>query len=238
MKNHRILNPAEHGQLRVRTEAGASFGDAAMACLTVPPEFRRLCTEYPIVFRHDVETGHYSALALLGFEAGENLFLEGDRWDASCRPLALTVPPFLVGRPREGNGPGQVHIDLDHPRVATNGDGVRVFDDDGRPTAFLEEIAGMLGLLDEGFQSSGLFHAAMNRYGLLEPFSMDVPLADGSTHRLVGYHLINEERLRTLEPGALADLQAGGHLLPACMAVASLGNLAKLVRRKNRRLHV
>lgn len=235
MNNHRILHPAEHGQLRVRTEAGAEFGDSVMACLTVPSEFRRLCTEFPIVFRHDAATDRFSALALLGFEAGENLFLDGNRWDASCRPLALAVPPFLVGRPRDGQGQSQVHVDLAHPRVASGEDGVRVFEDDGRPTPFLDEIAGMLGALDAGFQASGAFFAAMDRYDLLEPFSMDVPLADGSLHRLVGYHLIHEERFLALESGALSDLQTGGHLLPACMAIASLGNLAKLVRRKNRR---
>ena len=234
MSNHRILNPAEHGQLRVLTGAAAEFGDAVMACLTVPAEFRRLATEFPIVFRHDAAEGGFSALALLGFESGENLFLRNGHWDASCRPLAMAVAPFLIGRPPSGEGPGQVHVDLDHPRVSRSVDGVRVFEDDGRPTPFLEEIAGMLGALDEGYRASGEFFAALDRYQLLEPFSMDVPLADGTLNRLVGYHLVNEERFHSLESGALADLQAGGHLLPACMAIASLGNLGKLVRRKNR----
>jgi hypothetical protein len=54
-------------------------------------------------------------------------------------------------------------------------------------------------------------------------------------HRLVGYHLVNEDRLAALEPGALAELHAEGHLLPSYMALASLGNLARLVRRKNKR---
>jgi len=40
MSNHRILNPAEHGQLRVLTRAAAELGDAVMACLTVPSEFQ------------------------------------------------------------------------------------------------------------------------------------------------------------------------------------------------------
>ena len=31
MSNHQILNPADHGALRVHTEAGAAFGDAVMA---------------------------------------------------------------------------------------------------------------------------------------------------------------------------------------------------------------
>jgi hypothetical protein len=122
-----------------------------------------------------------------------------------------------------------------HARIASDGEGMRVFDDGGQPTPFLEEVADMLGGLDEGYQASGEFFAALDRYDLLEPFSMDVTLDGGAMHRLVGYHLINEERLNALEPSVLAELQRAGHLEAIYMALASLGNLGKLVRRKNRR---
>lgn len=237
MTTHQVLNPADHGDLRIRTSAGPMLGDATMASLVVPAEFRRLSCEYPILFRYDTAQRSFSALALLGFEDGENLFVEGDEWQASCRPLAIAVQPFLVGRSQSGDGPSQVHIDTAHPRVASGDDGVAVFDEAGQPTPFLEEIAGMLGALDEGYRASGEFYAALDRYDLLEPFSMDVTLNSGASHRLVGYHLINEERLRGLEPAVLAELHLAGHLEPIFMALASLGNLAKLVRRKDRRMN-
>lgn len=235
MPNHQILTHDDHADVRVLTQAGAALGDAVMACLTVPAEFRRLATDYPILFRQDEATGAFSALALLGFEPGENLFLAGDRWDATNRPLALAVQPFLVGRSQAGDGPGQVHIDMDHPRVSTTGEGVRLFEAGGQPTPYVEQIADMLGALDAGYRASGDYFAALARYDLIEPFSMDVTLDNGAMHRLVGYHLINEDRLAALEPGAVAELHAEGHLLPTYMALASLGNLARLVRRKNSR---
>lgn len=236
MSRHVILDSASHLNLRVRTEASAELGDGIMTCLAVPAEFRRLATEFPIVFRHDPETDSFSAVALFGFEAGENLFLEEGQWDASRKPLALAIQPFLVGRP-QGDGLVQVHIDLDHPRVSTDDDGVRLFDDQGQPSPFVEEIATMLAALDEGYRESADFFAALDRYELFEPFSMDVTMDDGGQHRLVGYHLINEDKLNLLEPGALAELHSAGYLLPAFMAIASLGNLSKLVQRKNRRSH-
>lgn len=237
MTRHQILNPADHGQLRVRTEAGAQLGDAVMACLVVPAEFRRLASEYPILFRHDPASQSFGALALFGFENGENLYLDGDQWDALAKPLAMAVQPFLVGRPGSGAGASQVHVDMDSPRISTTGEGVRVFDDAGQPTPLTEQVAGMLGALDEGHRASAEFYAAVTRYDLLEPFSMDVTLDNGASHRLVGYHLVSEEKLRALEAGAVAELHAAGHLEPLYMAVASLGNLAKLVRRKNLRTH-
>ncbi len=207
-----------------------------MAVLTVPSEFRRVQAHFPILFRREAGQGDFTALALFGFETGENLFLDGDRWDAGYRPLALAIQPFLVGRPASGDGPAQVHIDLDHPRIAGTGDGVRLFDVDGMATPFLEAIAEQLGDLDEGYRQSGAFYEALLAHDLLEPFSLEVTLDDGSKHSLVGFHIIDEDRVRALDPAALGALHAAGHLMPMFMAMASLSQLSALVDRKNRRL--
>lgn len=234
MSNHQILNPADHSALRIRTEAGAALGDGVSASLAVPAEFQRLACEYPILFQFDRERSSYSALALFGFEQGENLFIVGDRWEAACKPLAMAVQPFLVGRSQSGEGPAQVHVDMSHPRISNGPNGAAVFGDQGQPSPYLAEIVEMIGALDEGYRASGDFFAALARYDLFEPFSMDVTLANGAMHRMVGYHLINEDRLAALEPSVLAELHGAGHLAPIYMAIASLGNLGKLVRRKNR----
>jgi hypothetical protein len=233
MSNHQILNPTNHGALKIKTAAGAALGDGVSASLAVPAEFQRLACEYPILFQYDRERAAYSALALFGFEQGENLFITGDRWDAACKPLAMAVQPFLVGRSQSGEGPAQVHVDMAHPRISNGADGAAVFDDQGQLTPYLAEIAEMIGALDDGYRASGEFFAALVRYDLLEPFSMDVTLANGAMHRMVGYHLIDEDKLAALEPGVLAELHGAGHLAPIYMAIASLGNLGKLVRRKN-----
>ncbi len=237
MSNHQILNPADHGGLRINTEAGTDMGDAVMASLAVPAEFRRLACEYPILFRHDLQSDTFSSLALFGFEDGENLFLDGRAWDASIKPLAMAIQPFLVGRGPDDADTVQVHIDMGSPRISATGEGVRVFDDAGQPTPYAEQIIEMLGALDQGYRASSAFFAALDRYELLEPFSMDVTLENGMQHRLVGYHMVDEAKVASLEPGALAELHAAGHLAPLFMAMASLGNLGKLVRRKNRRVN-
>ena len=236
MSNHVIVNADDHRGLRVHIGNSADLGDGVMACFIIPEEFRRLQNEFPILFQRDAQGRSFSALALLGFEAGENLYLEGPAWEARYKPLSLAIQPFLVGRAREGEGNAQVHIDLGHPRISTKGDGTRIFDDAGHPTPYLEEISSMLGALDEGYRSSTAFFAALERHDLLEPFALDVELSSGAKHRMVGYHLINEDRLESLESGAIAELHAEGHLLPIYMAVGSLANLSKLIERKNRRL--
>jgi len=236
MANHHVLNSADHLDLRVLTEATSELGDGVMGCLTVPVEFRQVQNCFPIVFKRDIETEAFSALALFGFTNGENLFLKDNRWDAGYKPLAQAIQPFLVGRPAGGEGAEQVHIDMDHPRVSTSGEGVRIFDENGQPSPYLEKISEMLGRLNAGYRASGDFFAALVRWALLEPFRVDVPLVDGSKHALVGFHAINEDRLRELEAEELGALHQAGHLMPIFMALASLSHLADLVARKNAKL--
>lgn len=236
MSNHQILNPADHTELRVHTEAGAEYGDAIMASLAIPEEFRAVQAHYPIVFRRDISSGAFSALAMFGFDNGENLFLEGNRWDARYRPLAHAIQPFLIGQAASGDVPAQVHIDMDHTRISTSGEGVRVFDDNGRPTPYLEAMATRMAELDSGYRRLPEFCTTLERFDLLEPFTLEVPLDDGSRHSLVGYHIIAEGRLAALEGPVLFELQEKGYLLPIFMAVASLSRFSDLVARKNARL--
>jgi len=235
MSDHALLNSEAHRELRVRTERGAEFGDGVMCCLTMPTEFRQVQNEYPILFRLNPERDGFSALAMFGFETGENLFLENGRWDGRYVPLAVDVKPFLIGLPASQDGEKQVHVDMASPRLGS-AEGMRVFDEHGRPTPYLEEIAEKLGALDDGYQNSAGFFAALRRYELLEPLTLEITLDDGSTNRLVGFHVIDEERLRALEPEAVGELHAQGHLMPIFMALASLSNLTELIARKNRRL--
>jgi hypothetical protein len=239
MSNHAILTSEAHRDLRVSTHRGAEFGDDVMCCMTVPAEFRQVQNEYPILFRMNAERNGFSAFALFGFENGENLFLDGGRWAARYRPLAMDIQPFLIGRSSQGQNSGQetgqVHIDLGSARIAKM-EGTRVFDELGRPTPYLETIAEKLGELDEGYRTSGDFFATLMTYNLLEPLALDITLNDGAMHRFVGFHVIHEERLRALPPETVAELHAKDYLMPIYMALASLSNIGRLVERKNKRL--
>ena len=235
MSRHALLNADDHRELRVRTAHGAELGDSVMSCIAVPSEFRRVQADYPILFRRNIERDEFTALAMFGFESGENLFLEDGRWRAEYRPLAMAIQPFLIGNPSPDSDQKQVHVDLASPRIG-DGDGVRLFDDTGRPTPFLEDMAEKLGALDQGYQASGDFFAALRRYELLEPLTLEITLEDGSTNRLVGFHVIDEDRLRGLDAASLDELHQAGHLIPVFMALASLGQLNALIARKNRRL--
>ena len=234
MSKHALLTTEDHRELRVRTGRGTELGDAVMCSIAVPGELRRVQDEYPILFRLNDERDRFTALAMFGFETGENLFLDRGNWDARYLPLAVDIQPFLIGGSPSGHGDKQVHIVLASPRIG--GDGVRLFHEDGRPSPYLESISEKLGALDEGYQASESFFAALERHKLLEPLTLEITLDDGSTNRLVGFHGIDEDRLRELDATTLGELHADDHLMPIFMAIASLGRLRELIARKNRRI--
>lgn len=232
MSDHAVLNAEDHRTLRIRTDRGAELGDAVMCCMAMPDEFREVQAHFPILFQRDIERDAFSALAMFGFENGENLFLDGARWEGGYIPLAVRTQPFLIGG-KPGEPGNQVHVDLASPRIASDDDGVRVFDDDGRPTPYLESIAEQLGALDAGYTTSADFFAALRRHDLLEPLTLEITLDDGSINRLVGFHVIDEARLAELDAATLGKLSEANHLMPIFMAVASIGRLRELIARKN-----
>jgi hypothetical protein len=227
-----LLNNIDHHDLRVITARGARYGDDTMLAPTFFREFRELQACYPLVFQKTAEGG-FLPLALFGLRQNENLFLEGERWDAHYLPIAVERLPFLIGIADEEP---MIHVDLAHPRVARDGSqGEALFLEHGGTTAFLERMASVLRTLHDGLQDNAGFIAALLRHELLEPFALDFQLDDRSQHRLSGFYTIDEQRLRALDGAALHELSQAGYLEAAYMALASMSHLRDLIERMNRR---
>lgn len=230
MSNPVLLNNVDHQNLRVITTRGAQYGDNTMLAITFPSEFRNLQAHYPIVFRKGGDGTSFEAVALFGFQEGENLFLGQDGWDAAALPLTIERQPFLIGVKGQEL---MVNVDLDSPRVSST-EGDPVFLPHGGNTEFLENMNSTLLAIHEGLQSMPAFTAALLEHELLEAFVFDIELDDGSQNRLAGFYTINEDRLAALRGDALQRLNDAGYLQPVYMALASLSHFRDLIERKNR----
>ena len=86
------------------------------------------------------------------------------------------------------------------------------------------------------------FHERLVRsmldYDLIEPFTLDIELNNGSQNQLLGFSTINEEKLAALYGAALAHLHRHGYLMAAHQMGASLVQLRELIERKNQRVAV
>ena len=242
MTKHVLLDNVTHKDLKIITGRGAKYGDNIASVLTFPFEFKDIQTHYPICFSQDPSTEKFHAIALMGFEDNENLFLDDDGWDASYIPLMIQRQPFLVGLPKSQQSSREtsqlmVHLDMHNPRVSTT-EGQSVFLQHGGNSDYLQSISSILEAVYTGQEESTVFFDILLNYELLEPFTLEIELDDGSNNKLSGFYTINEEKLSALPGEILSKFLVNGWLGSIYMVIASMANFRALIERKNRQFAV
>ena len=240
MSDYQMLNNVHHGALKIHTERAKQYGDDVMFCMTYPFEFRLALAHYPILIYQNPDDNQLFPVTLFGFEEGENLFLneQGPGWDAPYVPIMIQRQPFLIGyqqSSREDERQQVVSIDVNHPRV-NQSSGEPVFNEQGGYSPYLEKVVKMLESIDGGHEQNRLLTEVLNQYDLVEPTTFEITLNDGSSHRLVGFSTVSEEKFEQLSGEALADLNTKGLLIPITMMMASLSQLRGLIERRNAKL--
>ncbi|MDG2535159.1 SapC family protein [Sphingomonas sp. HITSZ_GF] len=225
------LDNVAHADLRVALRHGAAYGDAVNQALLFPTEFAEAQRDFPILFRRDPAEG-LQAIALLGLDRDENLFLDGDRWTSRHVPLSLQRGPFLIGLNPDGSAP-VIQIDLDDPRVDA-ADGEPLFLPHGGQGRYLDHVGKILAAIHVGMSDAPPMYAAFDALGLIQPMALELLLDDERRYVIRDHEVLSAEKLAALGPDALDQLNRAGHLGTAFLLAASLGNMARLIERKNR----
>jgi hypothetical protein len=230
-----LLDNVAHADLRVATGYAAAFGDGVNQCAVFPTEFDDLQREYPILFRRDAE-GAFYAVALLGLDANENLFLDDAGWHARHVPAVHQRGAFKIGMVDRGAGEREamIHVDLDHPRVGA-ADGQAVFLPHGGQSPYLDHIVRVLQVVHDGLAQRDAMFAAFEGAGLIEPVRLEIMLDDSTRYDIPDCFTIGAARLAALDGDTLAALNRAGFLRHAFLVASSLGNISRLIELKNRR---
>ena len=235
MADFALLNNVDHLHLRIITERAARYGDNLMQAPVFTFEFRNVQACYPILFQQS--GGGFQPVALFGFQEGENLFLDDQGWHAGYIPAMVRRQPFLIGFQdrKDGVGPARTRVlslDMAHPRVNKEA-GEALFEPLGGRTPFLEQTADLLEAIYAGIEHNKAFIRALQAHDLIETVTLEIALKDGSRNQLIGYHCLDEEKVQGLSGAALNEFNQNGYLMPMFMALASLGNIQRLVELKN-----
>lgn len=233
-----LLNNVDHQNMRVITRYAPQFGDSVNQVLVFPTEFVDIQREYPILLSRSA-SGAYEAVALLGLDRDENLFLDAAGWHARYVPAIRQRGPFLIGTPgreavEDGRGEPMIHVDLDNPRV-TDGEGEPLFLPHGGNSPYLEHIAMVLRVIYQGVAAMKPMFDAFEEMGLIAPVNAEIKLDDTVQYNLADYFTISDQRLAALDGASLAELNRMGFLAAAFFQVSSLGNVPKLIDLKNRK---
>src|SRR6516225_6165261 len=192
------LNKELHKSLKVDARASAAYGDNQRFTHVIVNEFPHLVVHYPILFSKDANTGEFYCGVMLGFDEGENLFLDEWRDLEFYRPLGLQRVPFYA----QGS---DVAIDLDHPRVGVEG-GVALFTEFGDPTRYLQRIIWAFQDLSSGITVTRHFIARLLELKLIEPISVEAEFDDGTTRDCAGLYTVNQDTLSALPDQIVVEL--------------------------------
>jgi hypothetical protein len=229
-----LLDNVEHHDLRVITGHSAAFGDAVNQVRVYPNEFAEVQREYPIFFRRDAE-GAFYAVALLGFDRDENLFLDGSGWNARYVPAEQGRGPFLLGLREGADGEGpMLLVEPAHPRLSRS-EGEPLFLPHGGNAPVLERYLQVLRTLHGGLGLNDDVFATWLEAGIVAPVKVDIRIDDATGYDIPDLFSISAEALAGLEGAVLAKLNARGYLAMAFHVLASLGNMPHLITLKNRK---
>lgn len=238
LANRVRLDNVDHARLKVALGRLPGI-DNVNQTLVVPTEFEDVQREYPIFIRKD-QDGNWVAVALLGLDKGENLFLDGEAWDARYIPAVHRRGPFflsLAKGPAGAEPMAAVHIDLDDPRVSEE-EGEPLFREHGGNSAFLDHVTKTLHLIHEGLSAAPHMYALLDRLGLIQPIEVEVQLGDGKTYHLPSLHTVGMQQLQALTGPQLAQLSQAGFLAPTIFIRSSLPNMNRLIDLKKSKLGI
>lgn len=198
-------------------------------------EFGDACLEYPIVFvlAGGPEGQRVPApVAVFGLEPGENLFVDGNRWDAAYVPAHLRIHPFAIVRADEHN----FVLVVDESSAALSRErGEALFDAEGALTPYMHDVQRLLHGMEQDLENTRLFCQRLQELELLQSMRFDVTQPDGKTLTVDGFMAVDEKKLETLPDAAVVELHRNGALGLLLAHQLSMRNMRRLVERRARR---
>lgn len=254
MINLQPLSYSHHKQIKIITRHGSEFGEAVHTAPVQLNELENMCAQTPVCFMKNTETGQFGLHAILGFNEGENLFLNNDQWRLDYIPLQFRCQPFALGPEQQPHATSAQCISINiHSKRISIIEGEALFNEDGTPTSYLSGIKNSLADIAKGAHPTRLFIDTLVDSGLVEAATLAVTFNNGDMFNYNGLYTINIDKLEELTHAARSESQSQSRanlnhvflkqleqqhfLAPITWLTQSLGNFKKLITLKNTKLN-
>jgi hypothetical protein len=194
-------------------------------------EFAPAGRDYPVAFLRTGEDA-FSAIAVLGLQQGQNLFVLSDgSWDRRVYlPSYVRRYPFCMSRiaGEEDSRERVVCVAEDALQDA----GEELFDDNGEPLDHWQDLERMIIEFEEDLLRSDRMCLLLAELDLLEPFSMKAEV-DGFTLQLEGLFRVAQDKLETSSDEVLHKLFEAGVMDRVYAHLLSQPNFRRLLERRS-----
>lgn len=220
------VSAERHAAKKVRPSDDFRFAAGFHIAYVTTHEFARAASIYPVVFLEDKPSDGYRPVALLGLDAGENLFIDAQgKWAASYIPAIIRRYPFALVKASDAD---RFIVCVDEASSLLNDEeGAALFDDKGQPTQVIENVKRYLGELQQMDQITGDFCRFLVENNLMTPLNVKVN-AGNQVRNITGCHVINEERLNNFSDAKFLEVRQKGYLPAIYAHLISLAQIERL----------
>lgn len=224
-KAHRVLLPAPRKLpvlFRNLTALPLSF-----------TEFSAAVHDYPVAFISGDGGRTFVAMAILGLEPQQNLFVTSDdSWDEHVYlPAYVRRYPFCMTRVTV-DGQEQPERVACVEKRALKPKGEQLYDEKGEPLPAWENRRKLLFEFEADLARTEQMCQRLVELKLLETFSAQAEPSGEQAITLTGMHRVSEEKLHALPGDTLKELARTGMLARAYMHLLSLNNFQRLLDRR------
>jgi hypothetical protein len=196
-------------------------------------EFTVACRDYPIAFIAAGTGGNFIAMAVLGLENQQNLFVAPDGgWDAAAYvPAYVRRYPFCMTRVTVDGREQPERVACVEKRALSDR-GEALYDAKGESLPAWEERRKLLFEYEADLQRCEEMCRELAQLGLLETFTMQAVPNQGAPLAMSGLYRVAEEKLAALAPERLKELTQKGILARVYAHLISLANFGRLLDRR------
>jgi SapC len=223
------VSSARHSGSSVEAGSDFAFAGNVNSVPLMAVEFPAASAEYTIIF-----AGSDAALmpaVILGVRNNENLFLAKDgSWQAKYIPAFVRRYPFVFSSSDDGKT-FTLCVDEAFPGFNREGKGQALFGEDGKPTAYVNNVLKFLQEYQTQFLRTQAFCKKVKDLGLLEPMQAQVSMDTGERLQLGGFWAVNRAKVKALSGDKLAELARTDELELLYLHINSMRNFNGLRER-------
>jgi hypothetical protein len=220
------VSSLHHAKACVEVGGTYEFSKKVNSVPLMAVEFPFAAPEYAIVFAGD--KGSLMPAVILGMRDKENVYLDdAGTWQAKYLPAFVRRYPFVFSTSDDGK---TFTLCLDEAFTGFNreGRGQRLFNDEGKPTQFTDNVLKFVQEYQIQFDRTKAFCEKLAALDLLEPMQAQVSLTTGERAALTGFMAISRERLKALAADKLAELAKTDELELIYLHLSSMRNFSNV----------
>ena len=233
MANIVPVRQEQHQKLKLANTRSISHVAGQHIIPVAAVEYAQASASFPLVFVKNPGSERFRSVAMLGLEAGENLFLQDDKWIALSMPQSISMIPFSLGVDPDKENTLTACIDLDSEFIGEDKD-IALFEDDGKESEMFVNVQQALGRLFDNEKMTENFIKELQEHDLLQEVELNIALSSGEKKKLVGIFTINEDKIKSLSDDKVLDFHKRGLFVPIYAMLGSLSQVNHLVQLRNR----